>query len=69
MPKGGQRQIETANVTPSHEQVRCEVETIPGDLVMLSVSDTRRDIAAQHLNQVFEPFSTTKAKGTGRAWA
>jgi CheY-like chemotaxis protein len=65
MPKGGQLRIETANVTLRHEQFPHEIEAVSGDFVMLSVSDTGCGIAAEHINQVFEPFYTTKAKGTG----
>ena len=35
------------------------------DGVWLSVSDTGGGIAQEHLNRIFEPFYTTKKKGTG----
>ncbi len=65
MPKGGQLRIETANVTLRHEQFPHEIEAVSGDFVMLTMSDTGCGIAPEHINQVFEPFYTTKAKGTG----
>jgi len=36
-----------------------------GDAVEIEVSDTGRGIAAEHLAKLFQPFFTTKPKGTG----
>jgi CheY-like chemotaxis protein len=42
-------------------------EVVPGDYVMISISDTGTGIPAAYLEKVFDPFFTTKeiGKGTG----
>ncbi len=67
MPEGGRLVLETSrvdyDVVPqgSHPMAR------PGKFVRLTVLDTGRGIAPEHLRQIFEPFFTTKdvGKGTG----
>lgn len=37
----------------------------PGEYARLTISDTGAGIPGQHLEKIFEPYFTTKAKGTG----
>ncbi|MDP2644549.1 MAG: ATP-binding protein [Desulfobacterales bacterium] len=43
--------------------VQCAADT--AETVRIIVSDTGRGIASDHLNQIFDPYFTTKKKGTG----
>ncbi|MFN3727096.1 MAG: response regulator [Allosphingosinicella sp.] len=65
MPDGGTITVASDNrtVTPDH----AEGDLTPGDYVVLSVSDTGHGIAPDMIEQVMEPFFTTKevGKGTG----
>ncbi len=57
--------IETANAELDETAVRSLGHLPPGDLVLLSVSDTGCGIAPDHLEHIFEPFFTTKGEGMG----
>ncbi len=67
MPDGGQIIIETENKYLDEFSCKFHPEIVPGDYVMLTVSDTGCGIAPELLVKVFEPFFTTKevGKGTG----
>ncbi len=67
MPDGGQLLIETSNVTIDTAGASEIKGMIPGEFVLLSISDTGTGMAPEVLSQVFEPFFTTKgaARGSG----
>jgi PAS domain S-box-containing protein len=66
-PKGGDLIVETANRTLSDEYCAEHEDTIPGDYVEISVTDTGMGIAPENIEKVFQPFFTTKGpeKGSG----
>ena len=65
MPEGGRLVIETANADLDQTYVAHNPGVVPGQYVMLSVSDTGTGIPADLLGKVFEPFFTTKEVGRG----
>ncbi len=65
MPLGGRLVIEMANVTVEPEHSGAQPGLVPGDYVVLAVSDTGRGIKPNLLDRVFEPFFTTKDVGEG----
>jgi PAS domain S-box-containing protein len=65
MPKGGKLVIETRNVSVG-EAPRDGEPTLPGDYVMISVSDTGLGMSEETKHRALEPFFTTKGgHGTG----
>jgi CheY-like chemotaxis protein len=61
----GRITIETANVSLGREDIPENGYSEPGDFVMLSVSDDGRGINSETLQNIFEPFYTTKTGDSG----
>lgn len=65
MPQGGDLTIETANFEIDHEYCRSHVGAVPGNYIMLAISDTGCGMSDETKARVFEPFFTTKERGKG----
>ena len=67
MPEGGRLTLETSNAYLDQDYASQQAELIPGNYVLIAISDTGTGIPMENLHRVFEPFFTTKGigKGTG----
>lgn len=65
MPEGGNITLETSNAFLDHDYARANPEVIPGDYVMIAVTDTGHGMDAETLARAVEPFYTTKPPGQG----
>jgi two-component system, cell cycle sensor histidine kinase and response regulator CckA len=65
MLKGGKLTIETTNVQINEAYCKMHIGFVPGNYVMLVVSDDGAGMDKETLEHVFEPFFTTKETGKG----
>jgi CheY-like chemotaxis protein len=67
MPNGGKLTIATGNIALDADYARTHAGAIPGEHVLLSVSDTGTGVTDEIKARLFEAFFTTKplGKGTG----
>ena len=67
MPDGGQLVIETDNIALEPEYADQHAEAVPGNHVLLTVSDTGSGMDQETIDHIFDPFFTRKevGKGTG----
>jgi len=66
MPRGGKLIIRTENVRLDPETApQIATSLVPGDYVMLSVTDTGAGMNEETKSHIFEPFFTTKGPGKG----
>ena len=65
MPEGGRLTIETANVDIDRIYSAQHAEVLPGQYIVIAVSDTGTGMSPEALSRAFEPFFTTKPIGQG----
>jgi signal transduction histidine kinase/ActR/RegA family two-component response regulator len=66
MPRGGELVIRTANVHLDRTTApQISMSLVPGDYVLLSVTDTGAGMDEETKSHIFEPFFTTKGPGKG----
>ena len=65
MSEGGRLVFKTKNVILDKAYCKTNIEAVPGERVLLTVSDNGHGIDKETLSHIFEPFFTTKETGKG----
>jgi len=65
MPDGGKLTLETANVYLDEKYAAEQAEVVPGQYVMIAVTDTGCGMSPEVKAKAFDPFFTTKDIGQG----
>ena len=65
MGESGSLTIETSNQTLDKSYTRKHEDVVPGDYVMIAVTDTGQGMPPEIIDKVLQPFFTTKAVGEG----
>lgn len=65
MPNGGNLIVETFNVLLDEKYCESHANVSPGEYVMMTITDTGCGMNKEILSHLYEPFFTTKEKGTG----
>jgi len=65
MPDGGKLTVEAVNVSADEDYFRANPELMPGQYVVVCVTDTGTGMSKDVVDHAFEPFFTTKEPGQG----
>lgn len=65
MPRGGRLHIEAANALVEEGGLAAGADLLPGEYVVMAVSDDGVGISPQIIDKVFEPFFSTKERTQG----
>jgi len=65
MPNGGKLTVQTQNAVFDEEYSKLKREALPGNYVLMAVSDTGMGMTEETKYHLFEPFFTTKEKDKG----
>jgi PAS domain S-box-containing protein len=65
MPHGGKLTIETSAAHLDHVYAAKNPDVVPGEYVLVAVSDNGTGMAPEVVERIFQPFFTTKEQGKG----
>jgi len=65
MPHGGAITVTAENVVEADRRSECALPVVPGNYLRVSILDEGIGIPKEHLGQIFDPYFSTKQRGSG----
>lgn len=65
MPAGGRLSISAANTAVDNSYARMNIDAVPGNYVLLTITDSGVGMTPEVVKRIFDPFFTTKDVGEG----
>jgi signal transduction histidine kinase/CheY-like chemotaxis protein len=65
MPEGGKLTIETSNAYLDEQYCQQHAGVMPGQYILIAITDSGAGMSAETIDHAFEPFFTTKEAGKG----
>jgi PAS domain S-box-containing protein len=65
MPGGGVIEVTATNVVESAKRFEHALPVVPGSYIRISIADTGIGIPAENVGSIFDPYFSTKQKGSG----
>jgi PAS domain S-box-containing protein len=65
MPHGGMIRVTAENIVEADHRSECALPVVPGNYLRVSITDEGIGIPKHHIGRIFDPYFSTKQRGSG----
>jgi CheY-like chemotaxis protein len=65
MPQGGVITVTAGNMVEADRRSECALPVVPGNYLRVSIADEGIGIPKEHIGRIFDPYFSTKRRGSG----